>query len=108
MRAAGCGFFSVTDRYLLKRPKKLSQFGHNVRKGRPVNIVSLPVNIVSLSFDNITGQMIEMHQRKKARMALFALIFTDDKNRLFLETSCMNSMAVVILLLISLSYLFKV
>jgi len=101
MRAAGCGFFSVTDRYLLKRPKKLSQFGHNVRKGRPVNIVSL-------SFDNITGQMIEMHQRKKARMALFALIFTDDKNRLFLETSCMNSMAVVILLLISLSYLFKV
>jgi len=38
--------------------KKLSQFSHNVRKGRPVNTVMVNFNI-------IMGQMTEMSQQKK-------------------------------------------
>ena len=56
-------YFSVINRIAFFNDwKKLSHFdvGYNVRKGRPVT-----VNTVTASFNTITGQMIEMSQRKK-------------------------------------------
>ena len=41
-------YFSVTDRSFLKRPKKLSSFGHDVRKVRLVNTVSASFNTTVL------------------------------------------------------------
>ena len=38
---------SVIDRITLNDRKKLSQFGHNVRKGRPVNTVTTSFNIIT-------------------------------------------------------------
>jgi len=51
-------FFSVTDRIFFKRPKKLSHFGHDVRKHRLENTVTA-------SFNTSVRQTTEMSQRKK-------------------------------------------
>jgi len=51
-------FFTQRPNFLKNDRKKLSQFGHNVRKGRLVNTVTA-------SFNTIMGQMTEMFQRNK-------------------------------------------
>jgi len=70
------GVFSVMDRVFFKTErKKLSQFGHNVRKYRLVNNVRR-------NFNSCVGQMTEMSQREKTpacgsvRLLAFCLVVT--------------------------------
>ena len=56
------GLFSQRPNFVWNNRKKLSQFGHNVQKGRLVN------NTVTAIFNTITGQTTEMAQRKKSEI----------------------------------------
>jgi len=51
-------FFGHRPNFFRNDRNKLSQFSHNVRKGRLANTLSA-------SFDTITGQITEVFQRKK-------------------------------------------
>ena len=62
VRLASCFFFGHRPNFLFNNWKKLSQFGHDVRKYRPVNTVMASCN-------NIMGQMTEMSRRKKSQLA---------------------------------------
>ena len=53
--------FSVIDRIFLNDRNKLSQFGHNVRRGRLASTVTA-------SFNPVTGQMTEMSWRQNPGM----------------------------------------
>ena len=51
-------FFRSWTEFFWNNRKKLSQFGHNVRKGRQVNTT------VPASFNIITGQMTNVSAKK--------------------------------------------